>query len=252
MEKSDSSDPNLDIRTIHVLRTKEFPTGHSEAVIYPQTRSPQSDERDKRTASSANSSSWSRLEKRERADRNKDRSVRRSKSNFRRHCLNLQVDRIITLTTRENIKDRGKFHRLVKKWLRLCKNDLPELAGVAVFERQKRGAFHLHLAVRGHYDVKLLRKHWIHVCDSGSVNIAFRRGRISKLIGYLSKYLTKGMSETNRYVHRYLRTGYIPAAREREYRGSLEELRDIFHAAYGEPQFVFNGGDWSWLWVEPD
>lgn len=129
---------------------------------------------------------------------------------------------------------------------------LPDLAGVGVFEQQKRGAYHLHLAVRGHYDVKVMRHHWQHVCGSGSVNIARKPGRITKLVSYLTKYLTKGMSETTAYLNRYIRTGLIPTEPTATHTGTLAELQNLFTEAYGEPLFVYATGEWQWLWMEPD
>jgi len=256
MDELKGEAPNLDIRTLedtHRLKVTEYPTGHVEATLYfKRAHTPQSDERDlRRGESSEPSSKLTPDELLAKESSNKDRSLRRSRSTFKRHCLNLQVDRMITLTTRANITDRAEFHQLIKKWLRRTRAHLPDLAGVAVFETQKRGAWHLHMAVRGHYDVRILRHTWQSVCDSGSVNIRRQPGKVAKLIGYLCKYMTKAMSETSAHAHRFLRTGRIPASAVSVVAGTHAELFQIFLDAYGSPVFIHSEGDWSWLWQDP-
>jgi hypothetical protein len=66
-----------------------------------------------------------------------------------------------------------------------------------VLEYQKRGAIHLHIAVKGFQDVRLLRRCWYKVVGNGQgqVNVKGPRPGSSpvKLARYLSKYIGKDL-----------------------------------------------------------
>lgn len=68
-------------------------------------------------------------------------------------------DRMLTLTYRENRTDARQCHADLPRFLRLVRDALPDdYKYVAVFERQKRGAGHWHLAVAGWQRACLLRE----------------------------------------------------------------------------------------------
>ena len=90
---------------------------------------------------------------------------------------------------------------------------LPHFQYVCVFERQKRGAWHAHMAVQrvqSHYlhrgvlvkSYDLLRAVWRAVVGEGNVDISKARRHsqrnIAKLAGYLSKYLSKTFDDGER------------------------------------------------------
>ncbi|WP_246179312.1 rolling circle replication-associated protein [Pandoraea aquatica] len=78
---------------------------------------------------------------------------------------------------------------------------------VAVSERQKRGAWHLHVAVKGRQNYRLLRTRQSVVgADNGNVDVRnpFRqKGLRHKLAAYLGKYLTKDFAEHKMNEKRY-------------------------------------------------
>jgi len=133
-------------------------------------------------------------------EKNRENVLKRAKTAIRRKIMHNRLDYMITLTTRENIEDRPRFGGFVSEWERRVKLHLPEWDAVAVFERQERGAWHAHLAVRGWQKLILLRKLWKDVCGSGAINVrppqGLNRGKhlqwdLVKLASYMCKYITK-------------------------------------------------------------
>jgi len=132
------------------------------------------------------------------SDENLERSLRRARQRVRQGLRHRGLDRLLTLTYRENMEDEARVRRDWSKFLRRLKEHHGwEFPFVCVRERQKRGAWHLHVGVRGWRDVGVLRAAWRHVVglDNGNIDIRRpRRGgawRSSRLAGYLAKYLGK-------------------------------------------------------------
>lgn len=159
------------------------------------------------------------------------RAVRRSKQNIRWLCKAMEADRLFTLTYRENQLDREQARADFTKFLRLVRSGWRGQVGVknwkyvAVLEKQERGAYHIHCAVKGWQKINFLRTAWhkaLGCADEqtgenspGNVNVTNpdrarwghtgREWKINKLIGYLIKYLSKtfddALSEKRRYWH---------------------------------------------------
>lgn len=127
---------------------------------------------------------------------NRDRSVRRARQIACQRIKAIKADRLLTLTYRENVKDRD---RVVKDWQRFVRR-VRKVQGfeyVAVLERQKRGAYHVHVAIRGRQNYRVLRSVWLSIVGPGMGNIDVRnpwreRALRHKLAAYLSKYVGKG------------------------------------------------------------
>ncbi|MBS0172535.1 MAG: hypothetical protein JSR64_00685 [Nitrospira sp.] len=141
---------------------------------------------------------------------NKERSVRRARTKVRRLIKSKDLNTMLTLTYRENMVDRARMQRDFDVFMKRVRRIFPGFQYVCVFERQKRGAWHAHIAVRrllSHYVVKgvmvksydLLRTVWRAVVGEGNVDVskAVRRRRcsVAKLASYLSKYISKGFDE---------------------------------------------------------
>lgn len=141
---------------------------------------------------------------------NKERSVRRARTKVRRLIKSKDLNTMLTLTYRENMVDRVRMQRDFDVFMKRVRRIFPGFQYVCVFERQKRGAWHAHIAVRSllsHYVVKgvmvksydLLRTVWRAVVGEGNVDVskAVRRRRcsVAKLAGYLSKYISKGFDD---------------------------------------------------------
>lgn len=135
----------------------------------------------------------------ERQLENMARAARRATATVRLRVKAIEADRMLTLTYRENMQDRS---RLLRDWdafrRRLKKHQSFEY--VATVERQKRGAFHIHVAVSGRQNYRLVRAVWLSVVGEGNGNIDVRnpfreKALRHKLAGYLSKYVSKAYAE---------------------------------------------------------
>ena len=116
---------------------------------------------------------------------------------------------MLTLTYRENMVDRDRMVRDFDVFMKRVRRVCPNIQYVCVFERQKRGAWHAHIAVPSQihnfrlHEGKLLKSYdflrsmWRGVVgvDNGNIDLARNRkvGRSSaRLASYLSKYISKG------------------------------------------------------------
>ena len=116
---------------------------------------------------------------------------------------------LLTLTYRENMTDRERMKRDFDVFMKRLRRAVPDVEYICVFERQKRGAWHAHIAVRRvlpfywrkgvavkSYD--LLRSMWRGVVGSDNGNVDVSRNRrvqrsAAKLAVYLSKYIGKDL-----------------------------------------------------------
>lgn len=156
---------------------------------------------------------------------NWNRSVRRARQNIRFLCKQLGADRLFTLTYRENIEDRERVKRDFKEFLRLVRLSIPGWQYVAVLERQDRGAYHIHCAVKGFQKIKILRKCWYRALGAaedatgsdtpGQIDVTSPRSRwgatqrqwdTNKLASYVSKYMHKTFDENSSEKKRYWRS----------------------------------------------
>lgn len=168
---------------------------------------------------------------------NHRRAVRKAKQTTRFLVEQMQADRLFTLTYRENVDDREKVKADFKRFLRLVREGWKGCPGidnwqyVAVLERQERGAYHVHCAVRGYQPVKFLRKCWYKALGAdaeakgedtpGQVDITSPRNSTGKsrkrewatrrLSCYIVKYMQKTFDETTTEKNRYWRSKDIEA-----------------------------------------
>lgn len=134
-------------------------------------------------------------------------AAKRAKQQVRLRCKAIGADRMITLTYRENMMDKARLKKDFDA-LRRRLGKVQNFQYVAVAERQKRGAWHLHVAVRGRQNYRVLRSIWTSIVgeDNGNVDVRnpFReRGLRHKLASYLSKYITKDFAEHSLNEKRY-------------------------------------------------
>ena len=221
----------------------------------------------------------------ERAQNHK-RSVRRSKQKIRWLCKAIEADRLFTMTYRENIEDRAKvrldfqnFLRSVRHGFKVKHDDgsytvypaIEDWRYVAVLEKQDRGSFHIHCAVKGFQKIKTLRAAWYKAAGGrgdevggltpGQVDVTSpykrwggrsREWKVNKLAGYLTKYLDKTFDEASPEKRRYWQSGdaVLPEKRVIFIGGSncieaMRECRDYLRQQYAlQPGFFF--------WLSPD
>lgn len=155
------------------------------------------------------------LSENERLDKlalNRERSARRAKTKVRRLCKSRGLSVMLTFTYRENMLDRERIARDFDVFVKRLRRVVPDFQYVCVFERQKRGAWHAHVAVPkvlSHYLHKgqlirsydFLRSVWRAVvgADNGNVDVS-RNRRIarssSRLAAYIAKYIGKGFGDS--------------------------------------------------------
>lgn len=154
---------------------------------------------------------------------NKERATRRARTKVRRTAKAKGLTTLLTLTYRENMVDRARMQRDLDVFLKRVRRVIPAFEYIAVFERQKRGAWHAHLAcqkVLSHYlkggvlvqSYDLLRSMWRGVVgsDNGNVDVS-RNKRVrrssAKLAAYLSKYIGKTFDQAEKHVNSYSHGG---------------------------------------------
>lgn len=140
---------------------------------------------------------------------NQIRAARRARTRLRQLILGANLDHLLTLTYRENQTDFTQSSADLAKFVRKVRKALPDWLYVAVPEKQKRGAWHWHLAVKGRQDVDLLRSCWLTVVGDGNIDVqppkrGAQRKRLA-IVRYLSKYLSKTFKEDDRELngHRF-------------------------------------------------
>lgn len=135
----------------------------------------------------------------EKREANHDRSVRRSKSRIRKLVLSSKADHLLTLTYRSNMTDFNQACVDLTKFIRYVRKQIPDWIYIAVAEKQKRGAWHWHLAVRGRQDIPRLRQAWLKTVKAGNIDVSPPNSCIKeqqlKIVNYMSKYITKSLDE---------------------------------------------------------
>jgi hypothetical protein len=190
------------------------------------------------------------------AANNQDRAARRARSRLRQLILATRADHLLTLTYRGNVTDFERACEDLSKFVRVVKGRKPDWTYIAVAERQKRGAWHWHLAVRGRQDVGLLRASWRRVVGDGNIDVAAARSSRHAaplaLVRYLGKYLAKGFAEDRELNARRFRASLriqVPTqslALPLEFRGKAVAfaIQELYRAT-GSVGFVWQADDAS-------
>lgn len=167
----------------------------------------------------------------ERQQQNRIRNAARARSALRRLVMAMQADRLVTLTTRDNITDLAASAAQFRAFIMRLQRGTPSLEYVAVPERQKRGAWHWHIAVRGYVPVRTWREAWRAVVGDGNIDVTTPRTgprywqdddipevktniaavqACIRIARYLAKYLGKGFGNAELDGrHRYRRSDRI-------------------------------------------
>lgn len=160
---------------------------------------------------------------------NRERVLRRARKRARQLVLTIGADHIITLTRRENVCDVAPMLLAFEKFIARLKVQNPDFKYVACWERQKRGAIHFHIAVRGWQNIPMLRDAWLRVVPDGGLNVeAGKRlddkNRTGRVASYITKYITKCLDDET-----------LHASNRRTYRAShgieLDQERVFFNAS---------------------
>jgi hypothetical protein len=189
------------------------------------------------------------------AEENRDRAARRARSRLRHLILATHADHLLTLTYRGNVIDFDRACEDLSKFVRIVRRLKPAWTYIAVAERQKRGAWHWHLAVCGRQDVAMLRASWRRVVGDGNIDVAAAQtARLAAplaLVRYLGKYLAKGFTEDRELNARRFRASLriqVPSqslALPPEFRGKAVAfaIQELYRAT-GSVEFVWESDDW--------
>lgn len=157
----------------------------------------------------------------ERKAANLERAAKRAKIRVRHLCKAAGIDTLLTLTYAENMTDWALLKRHMKEFNRRMAKLIPGWFYVAAFERQKRGAWHAHMAVhrlppeleaKNGVKVKsfnVIRAVWRAVTGElgGNIDVQSRKRNSkrapSKIASYLSKYMTKAFAEGEPWSNRF-------------------------------------------------
>lgn len=194
------------------------------------------------------------------AETNAERAARRAKSKVRKLIMTMQADRMLTLTFRDNLTELDTASKLFVRFIKLVHKSYPNYKYVMVAERQKRGAWHFHLAVRGFQDVGFLRAQWRSLAD-GNIDVTNPRVRGDKslsspmIAGYLTKYLSKQFAESHEFNrYRYRASNGIELQQHSFWLNSQswsevqKEAGNLISQTYGQIGAYFFSDDWNSGW----
>lgn len=169
----------------------------------------------------------------ENPEQSRHAAAKRAKKNVRLRCQAIGADRMVTLTYRENMLDIERLKRDFDAFRRAMKR-----AGmghyVAVPERQKRGAWHIHVAVHGRLVFNLVRAVWWRIVGRGQGNIDVRNPRTGggwkrhALASYIAKYISKDSGDAEFNKKRYWTSSGIVVPEPQTYLvGDAKDLYEI-------------------------
>lgn len=220
----------------------------------------------------------------EKREKQRQKNAQRAKSQCRWVIKSQGLDELLTLTYRDNQEDRELCKKHFKEWVRRMKAALGgEFVYCASFEKQQRGAMHVHLAckklpehgIRKGQKIKAWKlgtEIWRSIiggtgglCFVGgkTKNGGYRRNlSLAKLAGYVSKYIMKDYAESPLEKNRYSRSDglTLPKAVKTTYTGlTLAQMIELaFECAEGHVivshQVTLDdyGGGRYWLVTEPN
>lgn len=182
------------------------------------------------------------------SDKSAKRAASRATNRVRRICKAGGLDTLLTLTYRALQDDLGLTKRHLKEFVRRVRRVWPGFRGVAIFEPQKRGAWHIHMAAdrvpaelqRNGIKVKsfpLLLSIWRSVTGElgGSFNAKSHKRNSkrspAKIAAYLSKYLAKAFREGREFMNRFSVYGDFDVAKPVEL-GRVSSLREALEVCY--------------------
>lgn len=214
-----------------------------------------------------------------------EKSARRAKQTCSHKIKEAGFHSLLTCTYRDNMQDFDKLRADWQYMLRRLRAAIPGFSAVFAFERQSRGAWHVHAAIyklpaylwvpRGKGDKRLcmvrswdyIRRVWRSICGDGNIDVdGHRRKRdgragasLAKLAGYVSKYLTKdhatGPEGRNRWGSTAGITPPKPAIRYLPPMAMAEAIQLAFHVPDGHRiarHAIWGFGKFWCLYTEPE
>lgn len=221
---------------------------------------------------------WRETHEDERRERALKVAANRAKTRARKLCKANGVDTMLTLTYRANETDLAKCKADLKAFNRRMVKLLPEFGFIAFFERQKRGAWHVHMATARipaafervnatgqRYKVKsfdVIRAIWRSVTEERGGNIDISRRKRSdrtaaRIASYIAKYIAKSFAEGEKGSNRWTKYGFTDIPKPVDLgtvTNGLDAL-DVAFALMGKTHqvvtnFFSHFGDWGFFSCE--
>ena len=220
----------------------------------------------------------------EKREKQREKNAQRAKSKCRWIIKSQGLDELLTLTYRENQEDRALCKKHFETWVRRMKAALGgKFIYCASFERQERGAMHVHVAchklpshgVRKGQKIKAWKLGtdiWRSIIGEDN-GLCFVGGKtrhggqrrnlsLAKLAAYVSKYIMKDYHDSPAETNRYSRSNglSVPKARKMTFAGlTFGQMVELaFQCADGDVIVSHRAtlDQWSggryWLVTEPD
>lgn len=224
----------------------------------------------------------------ERREKKREQNARRAKTACRMYIKSAGLNELLTLTYRDNQEDRALCKRHFKEWARRMKKALGgSFVYVASFEKQDRGAMHVHVAchklpkLATHKGVKVPAWKvgtaiWRDIvglsADGKTGGLCFVGGKgngnkrytrsIAKIAAYVSKYIMKDFKGSPLESNRYSRSESLemPKAVRMVFNGltPAQMIDLVFECGQGDVivSHRVTRDNWSgcryWLVTEPD
>lgn len=186
------------------VRFRVFPNGQAEVSGFPMTQWDRVAELRQLPRAARGQS--------EKREQNEASAAQRAKQAIRLRCKAISASVMLTLSTRDPIIELDEFMKLFDRFRRIM-SKARVFHYVAVPERQKRGAWHLHIAVEGRVARHFAIRAWLRVvggkgkgyCHIRNPNGGKGRGPWDqhKLAAYISKYIGKDVGDRDLNRKRY-------------------------------------------------
>jgi len=188
----------------------------------------------------------------ERREANLERASRRAVTRVRRTVKAVGMDALLTLTYRVMVTDLEACKKHLREFVRRMRRLIPGWQYVAAFELQKRGCWHVHLAIHklplslpapNGVKVKsynIVRAVWRSVVGHDNGNIdesrrkSFTRRSSANLASYISKYMLKAFKDGDAWSNRYSAGGIPSDLLERPAVARGPDLVALIALAYSE------------------
>lgn len=167
-------------------------------------------------------------EQAKRAENHAKRAATRAKKRVRQLCKAMGVDTMLTLTYKANQQDLDLCKKHLREFNRRLLRVMPDFAFVAAFERQERGAWHVHMATRRIPDsfadrnrqnavrlksYEVIRRVWRSVVGElgGNIDVSRRkyhsRKSAAQIASYIAGYIVKEYAEGEKWSNRWTKYG---------------------------------------------
>lgn len=211
----------------------------------------------------------------ERAQKHAEQAAKRARKRVRQLCKSMGANTLLTLTYQANEQDLDRVKRDLKEFNRRMLRVLPGFRFVAGFERQERGAYHVHMAceriplelkasngvnVKGK-SFNVIRAIWRGVTKDRAGNIDVSKGAkhrsAARIASYIAKYITKAFTDGEQWSNRWTKYGNFevpPVLDLGLVRNALEVIRSAFDLLDGahsvDTMRYSRWGDWFYLSAE--